>query len=95
MKFVRAIWKLLVGIKDVLVLISHHADGEMIAQVCKHMGLGTIRGSSTRGGIKAMREMIRATVRDGRISEMSVYCTGDWDRARQDAHARTVKLARP
>jgi lysophospholipid acyltransferase (LPLAT)-like uncharacterized protein len=47
--------------KDVLVLISQHADGEMIAQVCKHMGLGTIRGSSTRGGIKAMREMIRAS----------------------------------
>jgi lysophospholipid acyltransferase (LPLAT)-like uncharacterized protein len=47
--------------KDVLVLISHHADGEMIAQVCKHMGLGTIRGSSTRGGIKAMREMMRSS----------------------------------
>lgn len=49
--------------KDVLVLISQHADGEMIAQVCKYMGLGTIRGSSTRGGIKAMREMIRASNR--------------------------------
>jgi len=47
--------------KDTLVLISQHADGEMIAQVCKHMGWGTVRGSSTRGGIKAMREMMRAT----------------------------------
>jgi lysophospholipid acyltransferase (LPLAT)-like uncharacterized protein len=49
--------------RDIRVLISQHADGEMIAQVCKHMGLGTIRGSSTRGGIKAMREMIRASAR--------------------------------
>jgi lysophospholipid acyltransferase (LPLAT)-like uncharacterized protein len=46
--------------RDVLVLISQHADGEMIAQVCKHIGYGTVRGSSTRGGLKAMREMIRA-----------------------------------
>ncbi|MBI1832751.1 MAG: lysophospholipid acyltransferase family protein [Planctomycetes bacterium] len=45
---------------DILVLISQHADGEVIAQVCKHMGFGTVRGSSTRGGMKAMREMIRA-----------------------------------
>jgi lysophospholipid acyltransferase (LPLAT)-like uncharacterized protein len=47
--------------RDILVLISQHADGEMIAQVCKHMGFGTIRGSSTRGGIKALREMIRVS----------------------------------
>ena len=53
------------------------------------------RWTDTRGESWYAREMIRATVRDGRISEMSVYCTGDWDRARQDEHARTVKLARP
>ena len=47
--------------RDVLVLISHHADGEMIALVSKHMGWGTVRGSSTRGGAKALREMIRAS----------------------------------
>lgn len=41
------------------------------------------------------REMIRATVTHGSISEMSVYCTGDWDQARQDEHARAVKLPRP
>jgi lysophospholipid acyltransferase (LPLAT)-like uncharacterized protein len=46
---------------DILVLVSQHADGEMIAQVCKHVGWGVIRGSSTRGGIKALREMIRAS----------------------------------
>ena len=47
--------------RNILVLISQHADGEMIAQVCKHIGFGTIRGSTTRGGIKALREMIRAS----------------------------------
>jgi lysophospholipid acyltransferase (LPLAT)-like uncharacterized protein len=47
--------------KKIQVLISEHADGEMIAQVCKFIGYGTIRGSKTRGGMKAMREMIRAS----------------------------------
>jgi lysophospholipid acyltransferase (LPLAT)-like uncharacterized protein len=47
--------------RDVLVLISQHADGEMIAQACNWLGFGTIRGSSRRGGMKAMREMLRAS----------------------------------
>jgi hypothetical protein len=41
------------------------------------------------------REMIRADVVDGRIVEMSVYCTGDWDEARQREHAAAVGLIRP
>ncbi len=40
------------------VLISQHADGELIAQVCEHLGFGTIRGSTTRGGCEALRDMI-------------------------------------
>jgi hypothetical protein len=41
------------------------------------------------------REMIRATIRDGLIGDMSVYCTGDWDRQRQAEHAASVTLLRP
>jgi hypothetical protein len=42
------------------------------------------------------REMARADlVGSGAISELSVYCTGDWDRARQDRHRREVVLLRP
>lgn len=33
------------------------------------------------------REMLRADVRDGQISELAVYCTGDWDQARQQDYA--------
>jgi hypothetical protein len=39
--------------------------------------------------------MLRATVRNERIAELSVYCTGDWDRAKQAEHARAVTLVRP
>jgi hypothetical protein len=53
------------------------------------------RWTDARGESWYAREMIRASVTDGRISEMSVYCTGDWDQARQDEHARAVKLPHP
>jgi lysophospholipid acyltransferase (LPLAT)-like uncharacterized protein len=36
------------------VLISTHADGELIAQICRHLGVGTVRGSTTRGGGPAL-----------------------------------------
>jgi lysophospholipid acyltransferase (LPLAT)-like uncharacterized protein len=47
------------GRRNVLCLISQHADGEIIAQICRHVGWGVVRGSSTRGGVEAMRKMIR------------------------------------
>ena len=41
------------------------------------------------------REMIRADVVEDRIVQMSVYCTGDWDEARQREHSEAVQLLRP
>ncbi len=41
------------------------------------------------------REQIHAVVADGLISELIVYCTGDWDEAVQASHAAQVRLLRP
>jgi hypothetical protein len=42
------------------------------------------------------REMARADLDDdGAISQLSVYCTGDWDQSLQDRHRREVTLLRP
>ena len=41
------------------------------------------------------REMLRADVREDRISELSVYCTGDWDERTQARHRAEVHLLRP
>jgi hypothetical protein len=41
------------------------------------------------------REMMRAEVADSQIAELTVYCTGDWDQARQAEHAASVTLIRP
>lgn len=44
-----------------VVMISRSRDGEYIASILGHYGLEAARGSSTRGGTAALREMIRAT----------------------------------
>lgn len=41
------------------------------------------------------REMARADVGADAITALSVYCTGDWDAARQSRHARQEVLVRP
>jgi hypothetical protein len=41
------------------------------------------------------RELARADVTGGAVSELSVYGTGDWDEALQERHAREVALLRP
>jgi hypothetical protein len=41
------------------------------------------------------REMIRADICDAGISQLSVYCTGDWDEARVAEHRAAVTLLRP
>ncbi len=39
------------------ILISEHRDGELITQVVKRLGFSVVRGSTTRGGARALREM--------------------------------------
>jgi lysophospholipid acyltransferase (LPLAT)-like uncharacterized protein len=41
------------------VLISQHQDGEIIARIISRFGHWAVRGSSTRGGAFALRELIR------------------------------------
>ena len=41
------------------ILISQHQDGEIIARIVERFGLRAVRGSSTRGGVPALRELIR------------------------------------
>lgn len=41
-------------------LVSTHADGEFIARICQHLTYRTVRGSSTRGGVRAIWDMLRA-----------------------------------
>jgi lysophospholipid acyltransferase (LPLAT)-like uncharacterized protein len=49
------------------VMISRHADGEVIARICERMGFTTVRGSSTRGGAVALHDAVEA-LRSGRAA---------------------------
>lgn len=49
----------------VVTLISQHRDGEYIARVVERWGYTAARGSSTRGGTSALRQLVRY-VRGGR-----------------------------
>lgn len=46
--------------QGIVVLVSQHLDGEMIAQTLHRLGFRTIRGSSTRGGKEAFQQMVAA-----------------------------------
>lgn len=50
--------------RGIAVITSQSFDGEYIARFIKRLGFGSIRGSSSRGGVRALVEMIRG-MRDG------------------------------
>jgi ketosteroid isomerase-like protein len=41
------------------------------------------------------RKILLAEVRDGRITELTVYCSGDWDADLRARHAAETQLLRP
>jgi lysophospholipid acyltransferase (LPLAT)-like uncharacterized protein len=51
--------------RPITVLISQSRDGEMMSRVVNLYGADTARGSATRGGSVALRELIRAA-REGK-----------------------------
>lgn len=46
------------GQPNVWILISHHADGQLITEITNRLGFRAVRGSSTRGGVAAVRGMV-------------------------------------
>ena len=46
--------------KPTVAIISRSKDGEIVSGVLRHYGAETARGSSTRGGDVALREILRA-----------------------------------
>lgn len=44
--------------RSIHVLASEHQDGELMGQTIRRLGFGHVRGSSTRGGARAIRELV-------------------------------------
>lgn len=45
--------------QGIAVLVSTHADGEIIARIATSLGCRSVRGSSSRGGARALLELVR------------------------------------
>ena len=73
---------------EMQILISDHRDGELIAQVVETLGFGVVRGSTTRGGARALREMTR------RVDQGHLCVTPDGPRGpRRHVHQGMIYLS--
>jgi lysophospholipid acyltransferase (LPLAT)-like uncharacterized protein len=57
--------------QGIVTMASQSKDGELIARWLERNGYVVVRGSTTRGGSQAMREMVRQ-VRSGRCAALTV-----------------------
>ena len=46
------------GHPEVAVLISKHADGQILASLIRSLGMGLVLGSTSRGGVEAVRQIL-------------------------------------
>lgn len=100
--FTPPLWRIQAhGVDDLVGLRrrSHPARGEVVRWRCDPTPTGFVLEFEERwedgGQSWYCREMARADVIGGGIAAISVYCTGDWDEARQECHRREVTLLRP
>jgi lysophospholipid acyltransferase (LPLAT)-like uncharacterized protein len=76
--------------RGIVVITSQSLDGEYIARFTQRFGYGSVRGSSTRGGVGALVEMIRL-MRQG----LPMAFTLDGPRGpRREAKAGAILLAK-
>jgi lysophospholipid acyltransferase (LPLAT)-like uncharacterized protein len=69
------------------VLVSHHRDAEILTRMTYHLGFDLVRGSSYRGGMMALRELLRK-------KQMNVAITCDGPRGpRRTLAAGAIYLA--
>lgn len=77
------------AVERIYVLISQHSDGRLIARAIRHFGLDSVAGSSTRGGRRAVQELV-----DHLKSGDSIAITPDGPRGpRQQLKPGAVRIA--
>ncbi|MCX7770008.1 MAG: lysophospholipid acyltransferase family protein [Proteobacteria bacterium] len=51
-------YKLLRPNRKIKMIVSSHFDGDLVGKIVSYHGIGTLKGSSTRGGVKLLKEII-------------------------------------
>ena len=77
--------------EGVVVLISEHRDGELVARAASSLGFGLIRGSTTRGADRALISLVRE-LEAGR--EVAITPDGPRGPARQFAPGALIAAQR-
>lgn len=54
--------------QGISILVSEHRDGEIIARVAERIGFGTVRGSTSRGGGRALLALVRVLNEGGDVA---------------------------
>jgi lysophospholipid acyltransferase (LPLAT)-like uncharacterized protein len=57
--------------RDIAVMTSRSLDGEYIARIIKHFGFRPVRGSSSRGAVRALLGM-HAEIEEGRVAAFTI-----------------------
>jgi hypothetical protein len=89
------------GVHDLVALrrAGHPGPGRVVRTRLDETGSGFVLEFEERwegdGRRWYARELARADVAAGAISQLSVYCTGDWDEQHEARHRREVTLLRP
>jgi hypothetical protein len=81
--------------RGAVVLVSQHRDGELIARAVGHLGFRLARGSSTRGGDQAMRELLRAAEEGALIAVTPDGPRGPRERVKPGLVALASRSGRP
>lgn len=55
-----------------VAFVSQSKDGEVIARVLERLGHGTVRGSSSRGGVKALLRAIKVMKSENKVAVFAV-----------------------
>ncbi|MCJ2163830.1 MULTISPECIES: lysophospholipid acyltransferase family protein [unclassified Pseudodesulfovibrio] len=57
---------------NLVIFVSQSKDGEIIARVLEKLGHATVRGSSTRGGVKALLQAKRLMIKENRMAVFTI-----------------------
>ncbi|MFH1912863.1 MAG: lysophospholipid acyltransferase family protein [Pseudomonadota bacterium] len=58
--------------RDIVTFVSQSRDGEIIARVLERFGHVTVRGSSSRGGVRALLQAVRIMAEQNRMGVFTV-----------------------
>jgi Domain of unknown function (DUF374) len=84
------------GHPDLAVLISKHADGQILGSLITAQGMGMVQGSTNRGGIEAVKAIVAgwpAWTETGSARRSRVHRLPDGDAARTRGHRLSASFS--